>query len=211
MGPEDREREGVEGEETWEGRSKAFIVMKYFCLILVACLSIWLSLSLYFSLPLSLSPPRPSIVLSRALKKRLVGFAYSSTLKRSRGGKEREREWIFILPRQAKDNPYLTLGGRGTSVFYELPSLTRTPFDEKEEEEESSDGLKLLRRFVAYLVKRGRRGFFFTGLRFVLFFLPFSSSFSFFVYRLSLNDKRMVVAEKSEDLVWRMDSFMGWS
>lgn len=87
-------REGVEGEETWEGRSKAFIVMKYFCLILVACLSIWLSLSLslYFSLPLSLSPPRPSIVLSRALKKRLVGFAYSSTLKRSRGGKERERE-----------------------------------------------------------------------------------------------------------------------
>lgn len=187
--------------------------MKYFCLILVACLSIWLSLSLSLFLPPSLPFSSSSIHRSFAcVKETTCRFCVLIDVKAEpRGEREREREWIFILPRQAKDNPYLTLGGRGTSVFYELPSLTRTPFDEKEEEEESSDGLKLLRRFVAYLVKRGRRGFFFTGLRFVLFFLPFSSSFSFFVYRLSLNDKRMVVAEKSEDLVWRMDSFMGWS
>ena len=86
----------------------------------------------------------------------------------------------------------------------------RFPFDEKvEEEEESSDGLKLLRRFVAYLVKRGRRGFFFTGLRFVLFsfFLSSSSSssFSFIVFSV-INGWWL---EKSQDSVSGMDSFLG--
>lgn len=109
-------------------------------------------------------------VLWRALKKRL-GFAHSSTLKRAKQKRETVREEEYSSsPALVEGQPYLTLEGRGTSVFY--ASLRRAPIPYPSPLRNPLTSSKLLRHFAAYLVKRGKWGFF---TLFHIFFFVLSS------------------------------------
>lgn len=123
--------------------------MKYFCRSRSFSLSLSLFLQFYLSLVSSLSLLFGLPVLSRALKKRLVGFAHSSTLKRAELQAGTVAERIFIPRRTTLFNPWRPRNQR----FLRFPPASRSL--PTVIAEESSDGLKLLRRFAAYLVKRG--------------------------------------------------------
>ena len=166
--------------------------MKYFCRFPVASVSLSIYLPLLFfshslslSLSLSLSFFFLFLLLCRSssflrsfacVKGTTCRFcAHSSTLKRAKL-KERDSQEsggnIHPLAAFAEGQPYLTLAGHGASIFHaSLPAGIPIPYPYPSPSEESSDGDKLLRRFVAYLVKRWL-------LRFVPCFFHFSFSFS---------------------------------